>query len=67
MDDFTHEVIKTAYEQWHESGDWVHLSRCVEAGNAHWASLAKALLAYQGMPVQSARHEIKALVEARVL
>ncbi len=59
--------LRTAYEQWHASGDWAPLVRCVEAGESHWASLAKALLNHHGMPAGQAKREIKALVEASVL
>ncbi|MEJ2455962.1 MAG: hypothetical protein P8103_17665 [Candidatus Thiodiazotropha sp.] len=55
--------LKAAYEAWHASGDWSHLSRCVRAGETHWAKLAKALLDYGGMPVGQAQREIKSLVE----
>jgi hypothetical protein len=59
--------LKTAYEQWHASNNWSHLKRCVEEGKAHWASLAKTLLDYNGMPVRQAQAEIKSLLETNVL
>ncbi len=59
--------LRSAYEQWHASGDWSLLARCVEAGEAHWASLARALLEYREMPSAEARGGIKALVDSSVL
>ncbi len=59
--------LKSAYEQWHESGDWGFLRRCVEEGERHWAALAKQLLSYSELPPQRAQTEIKGLVEANIL
>jgi hypothetical protein len=59
--------LTSAYAQWHESGDWGLLYRCVEAGERHWAALAKQLLSYSELPPQRAQTEIKGLVEANIL
>ncbi len=59
--------LKAAYEVWHESADWGALKRCVEEGEAHWAALAKQLLAYHGVSARQAQTEIKQLVEANLL
>jgi hypothetical protein len=58
--------LKTAYEQWYASNDWSYLKRCVEEGAVHWASLAKALLDYSGMPMRQAQAEIERLVQANI-
>ena len=58
--------LETAYEAWRQADDWSPLTRCVEEGEAHWASLARQLSDYEVLPARQAQSEIKELVEANV-
>ena len=57
----------SAYETWHESGNWGFLKECVSEAEAHWGFLARELMSYSNLAPQQAKTEIKALVDANSL
>ncbi|MCU7829697.1 MAG: hypothetical protein KZQ85_11585 [Candidatus Thiodiazotropha sp. (ex Myrtea sp. 'scaly one' KF741663)] len=59
--------LKSAYERWHESGDWALLCDYISGSAAHWSSLAGRLLDFQKLPPDQAQEEIKQMVEANIL
>ncbi len=59
--------LVSAYEVWHESGDWGSLKACICEGEAHWGGVARQLLKYNELPTEQAQREIKRLVESSQL
>ena len=59
--------LDSAYQAWHEHGDWDAFRRCVSEGERHWSGLARRLLeSYRRQP-EEAQVLIKAMVEANTL
>jgi hypothetical protein len=59
--------LLSAYERWHERGDWQALKGSIEEGGAHWSAMAREVLKiYREQPDQ-AQVEIKLLLESNKL
>jgi hypothetical protein len=57
----------SAYERWHEGGDWQALKGVIEEGTEHWSSLAGEVLKIHREQPDQVQVEIKSLLERNKL